>query len=101
MKLVASKESYKIIELDKEAIKAIRFCCGYTIDLRVTFSVCWAEYNKIYDFVWNNKAILGDRFNHIPNRTRQPEEHRQREQLVSEIAHCVCYGKPVKRGIWK
>ena len=99
MKLVASKESYSIIELDKEAIKAIRFCCGYTTDLRKQIGVCGAEYSKIYDFVWINKEILGDR--HFPDPIQQYKEYLNREHLVTEIAHCVCYGKPVKGGIRK
>ena len=91
MKIVASKESYAITKLDKEAIKAIRFCCGYTPDLRKPLSVCGAKYDFIYDFIWENRAyIIGVDFAVLPD--CRTNDFRHFENLVSTITHCVCRG---------
>lgn len=55
MKASVDKNNYKIT-LDNEAIKAIRFCNGFTTDLRIVLSK--ADKSALYDWIETNKLGL-------------------------------------------
>ena len=55
MNAKVNKEKWTI-ELDNEAIKAIRFCNGFTTDLRVVLSK--ADKSALYDWIETNKLGL-------------------------------------------
>lgn len=64
MKAIVNKKNWTI-ELDNEAIKAIRFCLGYPTDLRIKLENAdrnhidsWIEENKLGLFGLENTEIL-------------------------------------------
>lgn len=55
MKAIINKENWTI-ELDNEAIKAIRFCSGFPTDLRIKLTK--ANKDMMYDWIEQNKLGL-------------------------------------------
>lgn len=55
MKAIIDKENWTI-KLDNEAIKAIRFCLGFTTDLRIKLTQ--ANKSMLYDWIEQNKYGL-------------------------------------------
>lgn len=55
MKAIVNKKKWTI-ELDNEAIKAIRFCAGFNPDLRITLSK--SAKGALYDWIETNKLKL-------------------------------------------
>lgn len=55
MKATVNKENYRIT-LDDEAVKAIRFCTGFTTDLRTSLS--HASKDSLWNWISSNEINL-------------------------------------------
>ena len=75
------------IELDNEAIKAIRFCNGFTTDLRIVLSK--ADKSALYDWIETNKlGLFGLDFMDICV-TYESDDWNKYERMIKNVVNQV------------